>query len=91
MDRFSLLVVAAVMGMLATAAAAPIPEQQSAEQSATQEETVVFVVEKMNCALCSVTVRKAMSNVPGVKSVTVDFETQTATVPLSTSCLLAEP
>jgi len=44
------------------------------------ERTVVFAVEKMTCAACPLTVRKAMQSVAGVKSVDVDFEAKTATV-----------
>ena len=33
----------------------------------------------MTCALCPVTVKKAMEGVAGVKSVTVDFDAKTAT------------
>lgn len=85
MNRLSILVVAAIVALLGTAAAAldthaQATAQRSDEHSVTQEQTVVFVVEKMNCGLCPVTVRKAMSDVPGVKSVTVDFESKTATV-----------
>ena len=44
------------------------------------EQTTKFTVENMTCALCPITVRKAMENVPGVESVEVDFGAQTATV-----------
>lgn len=39
-----------------------------------------FTVDKMTCATCPITVRKAMQRVDGVKEVTVDFDTKTATV-----------
>ena len=45
-----------------------------------EERTVVLNVEKMHCALCPVTVRKAIEKVDGVKDVVVDFERKTATV-----------
>ncbi len=45
-----------------------------------EERTVVLNVEKMHCALCPVTVRKAIEKVDGVKDVNVDFERKTATV-----------
>ena len=34
----------------------------------------------MTCALCPITVRKAMERVEGVRSVEVDFEAKTASV-----------
>lgn len=49
-------------------------------QTAAAEQTVTFAIEKMTCAACPITVRKAMEKVEGVKSVAVDFETKTATV-----------
>jgi periplasmic mercuric ion binding protein len=44
------------------------------------EQTVEMNIEKMSCALCPITVRKAMENVDGVKEVRVDFDAKTATV-----------
>ena len=43
-------------------------------------QTVTMSVEKMTCALCPVTVSKAMERVDGVQDVEVDFDTKTATV-----------
>lgn len=44
------------------------------------EQTVSMSVEKMTCALCPVTVRKAMERVDGVQLVEVDYDNKTATV-----------
>ena len=44
------------------------------------QQTQTFAIENMTCALCPVTVKKAMSNVSGVKSVEVNFDAKTATV-----------
>lgn len=44
------------------------------------EQTLTFAVEKMDCPVCPITVKKAMENVDGVAAVTVDFDTKTATV-----------
>jgi mercuric ion binding protein len=44
------------------------------------EQTQSYSVEKMTCALCPVTVKKAIEKVDGVTSVKVDFDTKTATV-----------
>ena len=57
----------------------PRAQAQSAE-AATASQTATFAIENMTCALCPVTVRKAMEGVSGVKSVSVDFEQKTATV-----------
>lgn len=39
-----------------------------------------FNVEGMTCATCPITVRKAIQSVDGVKEVTVDYDSKTATV-----------
>jgi len=44
------------------------------------EKKVTFTIEKMTCAMCPITVRKAMEKIDGVKSVTTDYEARTATV-----------
>lgn len=49
--------------------------------AATSDETTVkFSVEKMTCATCPISVRKAMERVDGVKDVEVDLDTKIATV-----------
>jgi len=58
--------------------------------AATSDETTVkFSVEKMTCATCPISVRKAMERVDGVKDVEVDFETKIATVVFDTSVTTA--
>ena len=58
------------------------------------EQTGTFAVEKMTCAVCPVTVTKAMEKVNGVVAVSVDLGTETATVTfddeLTTSDAVAE-
>lgn len=44
------------------------------------EHTATFIVEKMTCATCPLTVRIAMQRVDGVIQAKVDFESKTATV-----------
>ncbi len=43
-------------------------------------QTVVLDVQKMTCALCSVTVQKALQKVPGVSEAKIDYDNKTATV-----------
>ncbi len=52
-----------------------------ASEVATQinEVTQTFAIEKMTCPACPLTVKKAMTTVEGVRSVTVDFDAKTAT------------
>jgi mercuric ion binding protein len=42
--------------------------------------TLTLDVSKMDCAVCPITVRKALEKVPGVHSAKVDFETRRALV-----------
>ncbi len=48
--------------------------------SSAQQATASFAIDKMTCATCPISVRKAMKRVDGVKSVKVDFKTKIATV-----------
>lgn len=44
------------------------------------EQTVLMTIERMSCALCPVTVRKAIERVDGVQHVDVDYDAKTVTV-----------
>ena len=67
------------VGALATTIFSPLAAQSVAAQ-VTATQTATFAIQNMTCALCPVTVRKAMEGVSGVKSVSVDFDAKTATV-----------
>jgi periplasmic mercuric ion binding protein len=43
-------------------------------------ETVVLDVKNMTCAVCPITVRKALQKIPGVTTAEVDFDKKTARV-----------
>lgn len=47
---------------------------------AAEPRTVTLGVERMTCAACPITVRKALSNVAGVSASTVDMKAHTAIV-----------
>ncbi|RMH50494.1 MAG: copper chaperone [Alphaproteobacteria bacterium] len=76
----------ALTGLLAAALIAPLPalaQSPTAGPATTAESaqrTVTFTVENMTCALCPLTVKRAMSAVAGVRAVTVDLDSRTATV-----------
>lgn len=57
----------------------PVSAQSGAVQVAVVQ-SATFAVENMTCALCPVTVKKAMEQVNGVQSVAIDFAAKTATV-----------
>jgi mercuric ion binding protein len=63
---------AAIAVLLLTAWASAAP--------AVAEETVTLAVDNMTCAMCPITVRKALERVDGVRSAEVDFDAKTATV-----------
>jgi len=53
---------------------------QSVSAQAITEKTTTFMVDKMFCAACPITVKAAMAGVEGVKNVEIDFSAKTATV-----------
>lgn len=53
---------------------------QAVAQNTAAEMTATFAIEKMTCATCPISVKKAMKRVDGVKSIKVDFKTKIATV-----------
>lgn len=60
--------------------AIPSVSAQTAATRVVTAQSTTFLVENMTCALCPVTVKKAMEKVTGVKSVRIDFAARTATV-----------
>ncbi|HDZ55301.1 hypothetical protein LCGC14_0393480 [marine sediment metagenome] len=44
------------------------------------QQTVTLAVDNMTCSTCPYTVKKALSQVPGVEKATASFEDKTATV-----------
>jgi mercuric ion binding protein len=71
-------------------ASAPSPVLLSVAQAAETEQTAIFDVPGMTCALCPVTVKKAMEGVEGVRQVDVDFDARTATVVFDPSMTTVE-
>lgn len=51
------------------------PERPAAISAQSQ---TTFAIENMTCAMCPITVRKAMEGVAGVSAVSVDFDAKTA-------------
>lgn len=71
------LLALALFGMTAVVPLTVIP---LAAQTVAAEATVTFTVDNMTCALCPITVKRAMEGVAGVRAVEIDFEARTATV-----------
>lgn len=92
-ERTAILTAAIVLlgvgGLAAPDAHNAARAENPVQQAAAREQTVTFTVENMTCALCPVTVRKAMEGVAGVKSVAVDFKAKTAAVVFDPSAVSA--
>lgn len=56
------------------------PAAANPASTAAHARTATFAIANMTCATCPITVKKAMQGVNGVKSVSVDFDSKTATV-----------
>jgi len=67
-------------GFVVTGPAGTVWADSPANQVPANEQTQLFKVEKMTCAACPITVKKAIKRVAGVKSVSVDFDAKTAVV-----------
>lgn len=59
---------------------------------AAQAETrkAILDVQNMTCAVCPITVKKALEHVSGVQQVTVDYASKTATVEFDDAAATAE-
>ena len=54
--------------------------QSTVADSAATLKTVTLDVQKMDCPMCKITIRKALEKVNGVKQAIVDFDAKTARV-----------
>jgi mercuric ion binding protein len=78
---FTAAVAATAIGGLALATMSNSANEETVVASAeATQATAQFSIEKMTCATCPISVKKAMKRVDGVKSVEVDYETKIATV-----------
>lgn len=68
------------LALFGLTAVAPIMGIPAAAQTVVAEQTVTFAIDNMTCALCPITVKRAMAGVEGVRAVEIDFEARTATV-----------
>ncbi len=55
-------------------------QAESPVQVQSNSQSVTLDVQNMTCAMCPITIRKALQRVEGVRSAKVDFGTKTATV-----------
>lgn len=69
---FRTITFALVLGWLAVGMALAVPTARAAEPE--QPQTVTLNVENMTCAMCPITVRKALEKVPGVIEAEAKYE-----------------
>lgn len=55
-------------------------QAKSTEQTQNKSQSVVLDVQNMTCAMCPITIRKALQGVDGVQSAKVDYSSKTANV-----------
>lgn len=77
------------LGTIGFTVVSPVSAQSTGVQLA-DVQSATFAVENMTCALCPVTVKKAMEQVNGVQSVEIDFASKTATVAFDPSVTTIE-
>ena len=76
---FGGLAVLALAGSGAALALGSSTEDRPAA-AATNQTKASFAIENMTCAMCPITVKKAIEGVSGVSAVEIDFEAKTARV-----------
>jgi mercuric ion binding protein len=58
----------------------PTAHAETAVAQPNRQQTVTLNIENMTCAMCTVTIKKALQKVEGVQEVTVDYDLKTATI-----------
>nr|WP_017842809.1 cation transporter [Methylotuvimicrobium buryatense] len=58
----------------------PAAQAETTVAQPNRQQTVTLNIENMTCAMCTVTIKKALQKVEGVQEVTVDYDSKTATI-----------
>ncbi|WFP50406.1 cation transporter [Methylomonas sp. EFPC3] len=69
-----------VISLLSSILWIPAAHAETTVEQPNRQQTVTLNIENMTCALCTVTIKKALQKVVGVQEVTVDYDSKTATV-----------
>ena len=79
---YSIISAVVVLGAGGMGTVALLPMSSAAAETASHNtlKTETFKIDKMTCAACPITVKKAVGKISGVSSVDVDFQSKTATV-----------
>jgi mercuric ion binding protein len=69
-----------VLSLMASFISIQTVQAKSTEQIQNNSQSVVLDVQNMSCAMCPITIRRALQGVDGVQSAKVDFDSKTASV-----------
>ncbi len=58
----------------------PAAFAETTEAQQNQQQSVTLKLENMTCAMCTVTIKKALQKIDGVQKVAVDYDAKTAMV-----------
>lgn len=69
-----------VISLLSSITWIPAAHAETTLEQPNQQQTVTLNIENMTCAMCTVTIKKALQKVDGVQEVTVDYDSKAAVV-----------
>ena len=69
-----------VISLLSSILWIPAAHAETTVEQPNQQQTVTLNIENMTCAMCTVTIKKALQKVEGVQEVAVDYDAKTAVV-----------
>jgi mercuric ion binding protein len=67
-----------VLSLSSSALWMPAAHAEATVAQPNQQQTVTLNIENMTCAMCTVTIKKALQKVEGVQKVAVDYDAKTA-------------
>ena len=73
-----------ILSLAASALWIPVAYSEATVVQPSGLQTVTLNIENMTCAMCTVTIKKALQKVDGVQQVTVDYDSKTAVVTFDT-------
>lgn len=69
-----------ILSLSSSALWIPVAYANATVAQPNRQQTVTLNIENMTCAMCTVTIKKALQKVDGVQQVTVDYDSKTAVV-----------
>ncbi len=78
MKNFKILLI--VLSLMASFVSTQTVQAKPTEQTQSNIQNVILDMQNMTCAMCPITIRRALQGVEGVQSAKVDFSSKTANV-----------